>query len=52
LDSANNPMQTAGTTLFGQFLDHGITFDASSRPCWAPHPQLIVAAVPSRKEEK
>jgi hypothetical protein len=31
-------MQTAGTTLFGQFL--------------ATHPQLIVAAVPSRKEEK
>ena len=32
--SANNPnnsSHTAGTTFFGQFLDHDITFDASSR---------------------
>jgi hypothetical protein len=27
----NNPTQTAGTTFFGQFLDHDITFDAGSR---------------------
>jgi hypothetical protein len=27
----NNPTQTAGTTFFGQFVDHDITFDTSSR---------------------
>jgi hypothetical protein len=27
----NNPSHTAGTTFFGQFVDHDITFDASSR---------------------
>jgi hypothetical protein len=27
----NNPAQTAGTTFVGQFLDHDITFDLSSR---------------------
>jgi Animal haem peroxidase len=27
----NNPSHTAGTTFFGQFIDHDITFDASSR---------------------
>ena len=26
----NNPAHTAGTTFFGQFIDHDITFDASS----------------------
>ena len=30
-NNPNNPTQTAGTTFFGQFLDHDITFDASSR---------------------
>jgi Animal haem peroxidase len=27
----NNPSQPAGTTFFGQFLDHDMTFDAESR---------------------
>jgi hypothetical protein len=27
----NNPTQTAGTTFLGQFIDHDVTFDASSR---------------------
>jgi hypothetical protein len=27
----NNPTHTAGTTFIGQFIDHDITFDASSR---------------------
>jgi Animal haem peroxidase len=27
----NNPDHTAGTTFFGQFIDHDITFDISSR---------------------
>ena len=27
----NNPTHTAGTTFFGQFLDHDVTFDADSR---------------------
>jgi hypothetical protein len=30
-NNPNNPTQTAGTTFFGQFLDHDVTFDASSR---------------------
>jgi len=30
-NNPNNPSQTAGTTFFGQFLDHNITFDATSR---------------------
>ena len=30
-NNPNNPTHTAGTTFFGQFLDHDITFDASSR---------------------
>jgi hypothetical protein len=30
-NNPNNPSHTAGTTFFGQFLDHDITFDASSR---------------------
>lgn len=29
-DNPNNPTQTAGTTFFGQFVDHDITFDAES----------------------
>lgn len=27
----NNPNHTAGTTFFGQFLDHDLTFDNTSR---------------------
>jgi hypothetical protein len=30
-NNPNNPTQTAGTTFFGQFLDHDVTFDATSR---------------------
>jgi heme peroxidase len=30
-NNPNNPTHTAGTTFFGQFVDHDITFDASSR---------------------
>jgi Animal haem peroxidase len=30
-NNPNNPSHTAGTTFFGQFLDHDMTFDASSR---------------------
>jgi Animal haem peroxidase len=30
-NNPNNPTQTAGTTFFGQFLDHDMTFDAGSR---------------------
>jgi hypothetical protein len=29
-NNPNNPSHTAGTTFFGQFLDHDITFDAGS----------------------
>jgi Animal haem peroxidase len=29
-NNPNNPTQTAGTTFFGQFVDHDITFDAGS----------------------
>ena len=29
-NNPNNPSQPAGTTFFGQFLDHDMTFDASS----------------------
>ena len=30
-NNPNNPNHTAGTTFFGQFIDHDITFDATSR---------------------
>jgi len=30
VNNPNNPTHTAGTTFFGQFLDHDITFDANS----------------------
>ena len=30
-NNPNNPTHTAGTTFFGQFLDHDMTFDAGSR---------------------
>ena len=38
--NANLPFGTAGTTFFGQFIDHDMTFDAASR--------LGVATEPSR----
>jgi hypothetical protein len=31
LHNPDNPTHTAGTTFFGQFIDHDITFDASSK---------------------
>jgi len=31
LNNPNNPTHTAGTTFLGQFIDHDVTFDASSR---------------------
>ena len=37
-NNPNNPSQTAGTTFFGQFLDHDITFDATSRLAHATDP--------------
>ena len=30
-NNRNNPTHTAGTTFFGQFVDHDITFDTTSR---------------------
>jgi hypothetical protein len=30
-NNPNNPQHTAGTTFFGQFVDHDITFDVGSR---------------------
>jgi heme peroxidase len=30
LNNPNNPTHTAGTTFLGQFIDHDVTFDASS----------------------
>jgi hypothetical protein len=32
LVNRDNPTQTAGTTFFGQFLDHDLTFDTTSGP--------------------
>ena len=37
-NNPNNPNQTAGTTFLGQFLDHDITFDATSRLAHATRP--------------
>jgi hypothetical protein len=31
LDNPNNPLHTAGTTFMGQFIDHDLTFDLTSR---------------------
>ena len=31
LNNPNNPAQTAGSTFIGQFLDHDVTFDLTSR---------------------
>ena len=38
-NNPNNPSQTAGTTFLGQFLDHDMTFDASSKLAQATDPQ-------------
>jgi hypothetical protein len=38
-NNPNNPSQTAGTTFFGQFLDHDIIFDASSRLARPTNPE-------------
>jgi len=38
-NNPNNPAHTAGTTFFGQFLDHDMTFDASSRLGQRTEPQ-------------
>ena len=37
-NNPNNPTHTAGTTFFGQFLDHDMTFDATSRLGRATNP--------------
>jgi Animal haem peroxidase len=37
-NNPNNPSQTAGTTFFGQFLDHDVTFDATSKLARATEP--------------
>jgi Animal haem peroxidase len=37
-NNPNNPAQTAGTTFFGQFIDHDMTFDATSRLAHATNP--------------
>jgi hypothetical protein len=38
-NNPNNPTQTAGTTFFGQFVDHDVTFDASSKLAQPTVPQ-------------
>ena len=40
VNNPNNPTHTAGTTFFGQFLDHDITFDANSPLGIATEPTL------------
>jgi Animal haem peroxidase len=37
-NNPNNPNHTAGTTFLGQFLDHDVTFDATSRLARATNP--------------
>jgi hypothetical protein len=32
VNNPNNPTHTAGTTFFGQFVDHDMTFDTTSQP--------------------
>jgi hypothetical protein len=39
VNNPDNPQQTAGTTFFGQFLDHDITFDRSSTLGQSADPQ-------------
>ena len=43
-NNANNPTHTAGTTFMGQFLDHDMTFDTTSR--------LGVTTAPERTRER
>ncbi|HEU4422016.1 MAG TPA: heme peroxidase family protein [Pilimelia sp.] len=44
INNRDNPFQTAGTTFFGQFLDHDMTFDTTS-PLGVPtEPQSTVNA--------
>ena len=31
MNNPNNPAHTAGTTFMGQFMDHDMTFDLTSR---------------------
>jgi hypothetical protein len=38
-NNTNNPSQTAGMTFLGQFLDHDLTFDASSRLAQPTNPE-------------
>ncbi len=39
LNNPNNPAHTAGTTFMGQFLDHDVTFDLTSRLAVVAEPQ-------------
>jgi hypothetical protein len=41
LVNRNNPRDTAGMTFFGQFIDHDLTFDASSRLGVATAPEQV-----------
>jgi Animal haem peroxidase len=41
-NNPNNPTHTAGTTFFGQFVDHDITFDVGSRLGQPTDPQEAV----------
>ena len=43
-NNPNNPAHTAGTTFFGQFVDHDITFDVSSRLGQPTNPKHAVNA--------
>jgi len=40
-NNRNNPTHTAGTTFVGQFVDHDVTFDASSRLAEPTNPQTV-----------
>jgi hypothetical protein len=42
VNNPNNPTHTAGTTFFGQFVDHDITFDVGSRLGQPTDPQEAV----------
>ena len=39
-NNPNNPSHTAGTTFFGQFVDHDITFDTTSRLGFTTDPSV------------
>lgn len=43
-NNPNSPSQTAGTTFFGQFVDHDVTFDTSSTMGRPTAPQATVNA--------